>query len=311
MLCCFLDELTKVDVPGVAAAAPSVPSALAAAYPLMIRHPSAKESPLVGAMRPFRIVAAVGAVNPAALNGSPAALNFLLTAMDEERVHLREGWPICIPSLCLHLCRAAYSAAGIDVAGLPRTLVNGSTRFGRIFTSHDPRRAPVAFQVVNILRSSDGEEGAPMFRQIAGPFLEGAPYPRAAVPSLRSRLQCWGCGSYWRPGKAFAELSRCQRCRVARYCSRGCQVGDWLAGGVHREACPGWKTLAATSPCGHVDSGLGDESDYFHSSLLKSEFFDDYPRAPALAARPWVRRLAETVEGAGLALADVVLLVQP
>lgn len=56
---------------------------------------------------------------------------------------------------------------------------------------------------------------------------------------------------------------------------------------------------------------MGDESDYFHSSLLKSEFFDDCPRAPALAARPWVRRLAETVEGAGLALADVVLLVQP
>jgi len=59
-----------------------------------------------------------------------------------------------------------------------------------------------------------------------------------------------------------------------------------------------------------VDDG-SDESAYVHSSLVKSEWYDACPRAPALAALPWVRRLAAAVEGAGLALADVVLLVQP
>ncbi|OSX68458.1 hypothetical protein BU14_2767s0001, partial [Porphyra umbilicalis] len=164
MLVCFLDELTKVDAPGVAAAAPPVPVALAAAYRLMVDHPSAKEPPLIGAMRLFRVVAAVGACNPGALNGSPAALAFLLTAMDEEGAHLRDGWPICIPSLCLHLCRAAFAAAGNDVAGLPRGLVTAAPRFGRVYASRDGRRARPAFQVATALRAADGGEDAPMLR---------------------------------------------------------------------------------------------------------------------------------------------------
>ena len=49
------------------------------------------------------------------------------------------------------------------------------------------------------------------------------------------RHQCWECGN------DSVQVSKCSRCKAARYCSKECQTKSWKGG--HREACGELKTM--------------------------------------------------------------------
>lgn len=56
---------------------------------------------------------------------------------------------------------------------------------------------------------------------------------------LEDRRVCWGCD------QAGGAHAACQRCRVAKYCSRSCQVADWPK---HKKQCPGMlRALCSTA----------------------------------------------------------------
>jgi SET and MYND domain-containing protein len=62
----------------------------------------------------------------------------------------------------------------------------------------------------------------------------GRPYGACPLPSQRDRL-CTGClrGAEDASGRG-ADLSRCSRCKWARYCSKACQGNDWKE---HKHEC--------------------------------------------------------------------------
>lgn len=128
---------------------------------------------------------------------------------------------------------------------------------------------------------------------------------------------CWACGCSWRvpPADGGRALRACGRCRVATYCSAPCAAAHWRGGGGHRRSCSRWAAyraallplrrdaVAVTDPDG---AGLTARDALFPVLSL-------HPRALVGPPEQWAWPPSEVdrVEGWGLALADVVTVMDP
>lgn len=221
-------------------------------------------------------------------------------------------------ALLLHVARATLEAGQ---AQLPDTFLSADARrvWAALATAPANRiLAEVGSQLLDLTHSSRAPS-TPMAAAHARP----TPWAPAPCPFFNGGLlstcpRCWTCGSpYPQPppdGDRDAPLRLCDGCRVAVYCSAACERTGWArGGGGHWKTCGGWRAmgeagLAAGPPNLPPTLGVGDPRWHRLAALA--------PTYHPLASRDWrggwgwPMAAAATVLRAGLALTDVVAVVE-
>lgn len=210
-------------------------------------------------------------------------------------------------SLLLYIAREALRTG---CEALPPAFRTRAARAGwrRLAATPDqPALAAVGVQLEALADSSTRSSAA----------VAAAPFPADAAALVERLRRCWTCGCPCRQPfdpypihRRDLLLRKCSACKVAVYCASACSSAGWGAG--HRSACAGWLAYATAAAA----RGGGGGAAVRRGSV-------GFLRVPGLAPFGedlsgdwktdwrWTVTVAARVLEAGLALTDVVVVVEP
>lgn len=210
-------------------------------------------------------------------------------------------YPVVAASIVLYVAREALRTGreALPVAVRSRAARAGWRRLGA--RRGQPALAAAGAQLEALAsRSTRGSAAGPPTR-----------FPFHAAARVEWHQQCWTCGCPYRQPLDRREglLRKCAACKVAAYCGSACASTGWAAG--HRSTCVAWRTYQATAAA----RGGGGVGAWFGPPVEAHNAPAEVPFPVSLSGDwktdwGWTVTVAARVLEAGLALTDVVVVVE-